>query len=149
MGLTAQQEAFAQALASGETQAEAYRIAYPRSRAWKAESVHEKASVTAKHVKIQSRIAELRAPVVEQVEITLEERIEKFTELARLAREAGDLANANRAEENITRIAGLFSAERPNDRSPVEDLTAAQRRAVRATIEQALARAEAEAKENV
>lgn len=58
--LTAQQERFALAVASGKTQADAFREAYPKSKDWKPESVHEKASTLAKNVKVMSRIGELK-----------------------------------------------------------------------------------------
>lgn len=58
--LTAQQEKFALAVAGGKTQADAFREAYPKSKDWKPESVHEKASILAKNVKVRSRIGELK-----------------------------------------------------------------------------------------
>lgn len=136
MGLTAQQEAFAQALASGETQAEAYRIAYPRSRQWKEESVYEKASKLVRHAKVAPRVAELRRPMIDAMQITAEERITRYAALAAKAEEAGDLAAAIRAEDSLTKVAGLFSADRNNDRSPVIDdaiATIAERRRLRET----------------
>ena len=38
--LTPQQEKFALAIAAGNSQADAYREAYPRSKKWKAESIN-------------------------------------------------------------------------------------------------------------
>lgn len=59
-GLSPQREKFAVAVASGKTQSDAYREAYPGSLNWKPESVHEKASVLAADVKVSARIKELR-----------------------------------------------------------------------------------------
>ena len=64
-GLTPQQERFAQEVASGETQSEAFRRAYPASRNWKAETVHERASVLAANSKVQARIAGLQNAVAD------------------------------------------------------------------------------------
>lgn len=58
--LTPQQEKFAMGVASGKTQADAYREAYPRSKDWKDGSVHTKASLLMAEVKVQQRVAELR-----------------------------------------------------------------------------------------
>lgn len=139
--LTAQQEAFAQALASGESQAEAYRIAYPRSRQWTPAHVHEQASKLVRHPKIAPRVTELRAPIVEAMQITQEERIRRYAALAAKAESVGDLNTAIRAEDSLTKVAGLFTTDRPNDRSPVQDLTAPERDAVRKMVEAAIERA--------
>ena len=58
--LTPKREAFAQAVANGKTQADAYREAFTSSLNWKPDSVHQKASTLAADVKVQSRVAELR-----------------------------------------------------------------------------------------
>ena len=60
-GLTAQQEAFAVAVAAGASLSDAYRKAYPRALKWKQEHVHVKASEMASSAKVQRRIAALRA----------------------------------------------------------------------------------------
>jgi len=57
--LTAKQEAFAQAIASGKTQADAYRLAYNADN-MKDASVWSKASVLMSDVKVTSRVEELR-----------------------------------------------------------------------------------------
>lgn len=66
MSLTPKQEKFAQEVASGKSQADAYREAYPRSKKWKAESVHEKASTLMANVKVRSRVDDLRKKVEER-----------------------------------------------------------------------------------
>ena len=54
----ASHERFAQMVASGRSQSDAYREVYPRSRRWRDESVHERASkVTAK---VLPRVRELQ-----------------------------------------------------------------------------------------
>ena len=60
-GLTPKQEAFAVAVAAGESLSDAYRKAYPRSLKWACETVHEAASRMAAHYKVKTRISTLRA----------------------------------------------------------------------------------------
>lgn len=81
-GLTPQQERFATGIASGLSQAEAYRQAYPRSRKWADESVWQRASRLAGNAKVQSRANELKAKAAAENEITVE-RIQR--ELAKIA----------------------------------------------------------------
>ena len=59
MALTAKQEAFAQAVASGMSQSDAYRAAYDASRT-KSESVNVNASKMMAGAKVSLRVAELR-----------------------------------------------------------------------------------------
>lgn len=63
MALTAQQRAFVTAYLDGgmTNAAEAYRVAYPTSRSWKAQRVAEEASVLLSNPKISPIIAEARA----------------------------------------------------------------------------------------
>lgn len=58
--LTGQQEKFAIGVASGKTQADAYRVAYPRSKKWKDSAVHCNASQLMADTKIAQRVAELK-----------------------------------------------------------------------------------------
>ena len=82
MSLTARQEAFAAGVAQGLSQAEAYRRAYPRSTAWKDESVWQCASRLMADIKVRSRIDDLMAKAAAANEVT-QERIVR--ELARIA----------------------------------------------------------------
>ena len=58
--LTGPQEKFALGVATGKTQADAYREAYPKAKKWKDGSVHTKASLLMSDVKVQQRVTELR-----------------------------------------------------------------------------------------
>ena len=82
MTLTAKQEQFAQAIASGMNQSDAYRAAYDAG-GMKASSVTEKASELANNVKVTSRVAELQAQLAEK---QLWTRQDSVTELAEIAR---------------------------------------------------------------
>ena len=63
--LTHQQEAFAQAVASGKSQAEAYRTAYPKSLRWKPDSVWNKASALMADVRVSARVDAIRTEINE------------------------------------------------------------------------------------
>lgn len=58
--LTGQQEKFALGVASGKTQSDAYREAFPLSKKWKDESVHVNASKLMASTKVQLRVEELK-----------------------------------------------------------------------------------------
>lgn len=61
VSLTPQQERFAIEVASGKTQADAYRLAYPKSQKWKDETVWKRASELVAHGEVSGRVAELQA----------------------------------------------------------------------------------------
>jgi len=106
--LTSKQEKFAQCVASGMTQADAYRNSFDVRPTTKSESIIEKASFLMAQVNIKSRVAELRAPIVEKVGITLENHIAELQSLKQLAREAGNYAAAIKAEELRGKVCGLY-----------------------------------------
>ena len=63
--LTHQQEAFAQAVASGKSQSEAYRIAYPKSLKWKPDTVWSRASEMMAQRKVSGRVAQIKTELAE------------------------------------------------------------------------------------
>lgn len=81
-GLTPQQERFAMEVAKGNSLAESYRIAYPASKAWKDDSVHNKASALKRHAQVAARIR-LLAQKVEREFVVDKARV--LQEIARLA----------------------------------------------------------------
>lgn len=80
--LTPKQEAFATGVASGLSQAEAYRQAFPLSRKWKDKTVHEKASRLASEDKVQARIQELRGKAADANEVTIERIVAEVVKIA-------------------------------------------------------------------
>lgn len=80
--LTPKQEAFATGVASGLSQAEAYRQAYPKAQGWKDETVWSKASTMAKDEKVQARIQELRGKAAEANEVTIERIVAEVVKIA-------------------------------------------------------------------
>lgn len=81
MKLTAKQEAFAQAVADGMTQADAYRKAYDAGR-MKAETIQNNASSLMKHNGVSARIKELKAKVAEKHIWTREKSVRVLSEIA-------------------------------------------------------------------
>lgn len=82
MGLTAQQETFATGIASGMTQADAYRQAYPKSLKWAEKSVWERASRLAASDKVQSRVNELGKKAAAANEVTVERIVRELALIA-------------------------------------------------------------------
>lgn len=67
--LTPQREKFARLAASGKNQADAYREAYPASKKWKDDSVHNKASALMRNAQVSARVSELKAAISERAEV--------------------------------------------------------------------------------
>jgi len=89
MALTAKQEAFALAVVSGMSQADAYRATYSAGN-MKPETVQESASRLMADRKVSARVAELRAPIIAKVQYGLEDAM----------REAAEAFEVSRAKEN-------------------------------------------------
>ena len=106
--LTSKQEKFAQCVASGMTQADAYRSAYNVGSTTKPETVVQKAMELAKIGYVSARVAELRKPIIEKVGITLENHIAELQSLKQLAKDAGNYAAAIKAEELRGKVCGLY-----------------------------------------
>lgn len=82
-GLTPQQEKFAQEVgAAGKSFAAAYRVAYPKSQAWKDSALHPKASELAANDKVSARIAALQAESAKSAGL---DSVRILQEVARLA----------------------------------------------------------------
>lgn len=85
--LTAKQEAFAQAIADGMGQADAYRMAYD-AEGMKDNTVYPKASRMMNEGKIRARIDELKAQVAEKQLWTREMSVKGLIQAYRIAQEA-------------------------------------------------------------
>ena len=80
--LTAQQEAFAVAVASGATQLNAYRLAYPRAQRWKDNAATAAASNLAGAANVAARIAELQRKAADANEVTVERIVAELAKIA-------------------------------------------------------------------
>lgn len=87
MKLTAKQEAFAQAIADGLGQADAYRMAYD-AESMKDESVYPQASKLMKNPKVATRVAELKSQVADKQLWTREMSVKGLMTAYRIALEA-------------------------------------------------------------
>lgn len=85
--LTAKQEAFAQAIADGLGQADAYRMAYD-AESMKDESIYPQASKLMKNPKVATRVSELKAQVADKQLWTREMSVKGLISAYRIALEA-------------------------------------------------------------
>jgi hypothetical protein len=74
-------ERFAEFVAQGDTQADAYRKAYPKAKKWKNPTVYNKAVILAKEM--AHRIAELREASTSDAIMSAREAKETLTKIAR------------------------------------------------------------------
>lgn len=107
MSLTPKQEAFAQAVATGKTQADAYRLAFNATK-MKAATIQQSASRLMADRKVSARVEELRKPVVEAVQVTLEAHLRRLEELSKKAEDEGKYAAAVTAEIARGKASGLY-----------------------------------------
>jgi hypothetical protein len=106
-GLTPKREAFANAVAGGMTQADAYRHAFNAGKTTD-KSVHELASRLMADIKVASRVAELRKPIAEKAQMTLESHLEDLQSLRDMAVKGKQYSAAISAEVSRGRAAGLY-----------------------------------------
>lgn len=109
MSITSQQEKFAQAVASGMTQSDAYRAAYKVKPTTKPESVNQNASRLIANVNIASRVEELRQPIVKAAQMTLEAHLNDLKGLRNMATKASQYSAAISAEIARGKAAGLYT----------------------------------------
>ena len=101
-----QHERFAQAFAGGSTAITAYKSAGYKTNSNATASVNS--SKLLKHTKIRSRIDELRAPVTQRTQITIESMTEMYLEDRRTAYRLEQISAAVRAADSIAKLYGLF-----------------------------------------
>lgn len=127
MALTAKQEAFAQAVASGKNYSEAYRRHYNVSPDTLPSSVWDTAWKTATHPEVSQRIEALRLAsqerFVEQQAWTLQKITDEAATNMRLAREHKQIASANGALEIIGRSTGLLTEKTRENSVQVTSIT--------------------------
>lgn len=92
-------ERFAQEVAAGGTQSEAYRRANPKANRWKPQSVYVESSKLIKLPEVRLRVEELKAESAERVILSRGWVIEQLMENATLAKAASDFTAANKALE--------------------------------------------------
>lgn len=108
MSLTPKRESFAQAVASGMSQADAYRAAFDASR-MKPETIQSAASRLMADSKVSARVEEIRAPIVQKAQITLESHLERLKQLSEKAEREGQFSAAISAEVSRGKASGLYT----------------------------------------
>ncbi len=118
MALTPKQERFAQLVAEGKTQADAYRGAFNTKPTTKPETIQNSAYKLMTDPVISARVDELRKPIIEAVGITLESHLKDLMTLRNLAVKNNQISAAITAEIARGKAAGV-----PIDKSTVDRLT--------------------------
>ncbi len=106
MPLTPKQEKFAQCVASGMSQAEAYREAYAAQN-MKDATIWSRASELMTDGKVTARVAELREPIVKEAQMTLKSHLEDLQKLRNMAVKAEQYSAAITAEIARGKAAGI------------------------------------------
>lgn len=107
MSLTPKQEAFAHSVASGNTQADAYRSAFNATK-MKAETITQAASRLMANSNVCARVAELRKPVADAAQVTLAGHLSRLSDLSDAAEKEGKYSAAVAAEIARGKAAGLY-----------------------------------------
>lgn len=110
-GLTPKREKFAQAVASGKTQADAYREAFD-AKNMTAKTIREKASILMADGNVRATVNAMRQPAVEAAQITLESHLRDLLALRNLAAKEKQMSAAIAAEVARGKAAGVVSPEK-------------------------------------
>lgn len=111
--LTIEEELFAQGLALGKTQYQAYCDAYPHRRQWKRSAIDSKASILANSEKIKKRKKELREDIVSELGVSRNKVIQQVKNVAFCAFDAEKLRAADkiRALELLANLMGYLDKD--------------------------------------
>jgi len=94
--LSTPRERFAQEVAAGKNQSEAYRLAYPKSRNWKDSSVHSKASTLMADVKVSARVTALLSQTEKACAMSRDAWLNKWMDVERDSKSLHDRREALR-----------------------------------------------------
>ncbi len=108
MQLTPKQELFAQMVASGKSQSEAYRESYNADK-MKDSTIWSNASRLMENSKVLARIEDIRATARERASYTLSEHLERLDKLSREAEKEGRYSEAIKAEELRGKASGFYT----------------------------------------
>lgn len=106
--LAPKRETFAQALAAGRNQTDAFRLAFPNSATWKDSTVWSKASTLAADAAVKARVAELRERAAKAAVFTLADHLRNLETISLAALQAKDFNAAARAEEARGKASGFY-----------------------------------------
>lgn len=105
--LTQRQETFCTLIVKGESQSDAYRGAFKCPKA-SDKSIIERASRLMANSNIQARIEQLRAPVIEEAQLTLSTHLQSLKEIRDKALQKDQLSAAVSAEVSRGKASGLY-----------------------------------------
>ena len=140
--LTPKQEKFAQNIVSGMSQADAYRNSFNVKANTKPETVQANASRMMADSTVAARVAELRAPIIEKIQLTREWVLNELIENVQMAKSAipvrnadgetgeykQELPSANKALELLGKELGMF-VERSETKMTIHDMPDDMRKA--------------------
>jgi phage terminase small subunit len=110
-GLTPKREKFAQGVALGKSQADAYRAAFS-AKGMRPATVQQEASRLMRDPRVSARVGVLAEKAAERAEITLESHLRDLMILRNAALKAGQLGPAITAEVARGKAAGVLAADR-------------------------------------
>lgn len=105
--MTPKQDRFCSEIASGKSQADAYRTAFDAEN-MKDATVYKRASELMANGEITGRVEELRKPVVERAQLTLEKHLADLQGLRNMAVKKDQYSAAISAEIARGKVAGLY-----------------------------------------
>jgi phage terminase small subunit len=120
MSLTHQQEAFAQAVASGKNQSDAYRLAYPKSLKWKPETLWNRASAMMRDREVFARVEAIRAELSERAIWTREESVKVLAGIAKASEKDADRV---RATAELNKMHGFEAPQKIEHSGTVTTIT--------------------------
>lgn len=102
----ARHEAFAQGLAEGKKQKEAYTAAFPRAQHWKDQTIYNKASALANQEDVIERVQELQQQATSAAVLTITQRKELLSQIALNIEE--NTANRIKAIDTLNKMDGAY-----------------------------------------
>ena len=120
--LTPMQQRFCELIAGGTNQSKAFRIAYHAENRT-AKDVREKARILCRSERIMERIAEIRAPVIEQAQYGLRHAMDEAEEALDLARTTRQPSAMVSAVALRAKLNGLLVEDRQNNRTAYEGMS--------------------------
>ena len=116
MNLTEKQERFCQEFIKSGVASQAYRIAYPKSKNWKDESVNVNASKTMANTNIMQRVKELQEKVESKHDISKDKIMARLQQLVYEQEVIGadklDLNVMIKALDTLNKMMGYYAAEK-------------------------------------
>lgn len=106
--LTAQQEDFCRAMATGKSQYAALLEAVPAAAGWKRSSCDVEGSKMMRNPKVALRIQTLRAPSVRKVGQTIDDHVAKLQELRDISIDRNQMGAATAAEIASGKVRGFY-----------------------------------------